>query len=81
MAQIIVRNLDDGVRDRLRQRASRKGRSMEEEVRDILAAAVAAEETLPTPLGTRISQRFAGLGLEEELPELRGPARPASFDP
>ncbi len=40
MAQLIVRNLEEGVRDRLRELAARHGRSMEEEVREILRAAV-----------------------------------------
>lgn len=36
MAQLIVRNLEEDVKTRLRQRASRDGRSVEEEVRNIL---------------------------------------------
>ena len=31
MAQIVVRNLDEGVKRRLRQRAERRGKSMEAE--------------------------------------------------
>ncbi|HEX5715168.1 MAG TPA: hypothetical protein VF179_03345 [Thermoanaerobaculia bacterium] len=42
-----------------------------------LARPVAAE----APLGSRLAERFAGLGLEQEIPELRGqPARPADFE-
>ena len=41
MATVSIRDLDDGVRDRLRIRAARNGRSMEAEMRAILAAAVA----------------------------------------
>jgi plasmid stability protein len=37
---ITVRNLDDGVQRRLRQRAAANNRSMEAEVREILASAV-----------------------------------------
>jgi plasmid stability protein len=40
MAALSIRDLDDEVRDRLRARAARNGRSMEAEVRAILAAAV-----------------------------------------
>lgn len=36
MATLTIRNLDDAVRDRLRQRAAEHGHSMEEEVRQIL---------------------------------------------
>ena len=44
MAQLVVRKLDDDVKERLRQRAARNGHSMEEEVRAILLAAVAGED-------------------------------------
>ena len=80
MAQLVVRNLDADVKERLRRRAARRGRSMEEEAREILRAAVARDDEVPEPprLGTRISRRFAGLGLSDEMPELRGQeARPA----
>jgi len=40
MAVMTIRDLDDEVRDRLRVRAAQHGRSMEAEVRAILAAAV-----------------------------------------
>jgi plasmid stability protein len=40
MAQVIVRNLEDAVKRKLRRRAARNGRSIEEEVRDILCNAV-----------------------------------------
>ena len=39
MAVLTIRNLPDEVRDRLRLRAAQSGRSMEAEVRDILAQA------------------------------------------
>ena len=42
MAQLVVRDLDDEVKNRLQLRAKRHGRSMEAEVRDILCAAAAA---------------------------------------
>jgi len=38
MAQLVVRNLENSVKARLQRRARRNGRSMEEEVRDILRA-------------------------------------------
>jgi antitoxin FitA len=81
MAQLVVRNLDDAVKERLRRRAAHRGRSMEEEIREILRAAVAQDEAdQPAALGTRISRRFTGLGLTDELPELRGQAaRPANL--
>ena len=80
MAQFIVRNLEEAVKDRLKRRAERYGRSMEEEVRHILRNAV-RQENQPVPsLGTRIATRFAKEGLRADLPELRGQrARPADF--
>lgn len=80
MAQLVVRNLDDDVKRRLQDRAARRGRSMEEEVRDILRTATLApdDEAPPEPLGTRIARRFAGLGLIDGVPELRGQAAKAA---
>ena len=40
MAQFVVRNLEEDVKIRLKRRAARHGRSMEDEVRDILRDAV-----------------------------------------
>ena len=43
MASITVRNLDEGLKKRLRIRAAENGHSMEQEVRDILHAALEAD--------------------------------------
>ena len=81
MAQLVVRNLEEKVKARLKRRAARHGRSMEEEVRDILRDAVKNEGRHTVGLGTRIARRFAGRGLDFQIPEWRGePARPATFD-
>ena len=81
MAQFIVRHLEEDVKLRLKRRAERHGRSMEEEVRHILRNAL-REENRPAPkLGSRIAARFTKTGLTEDLPELRGqPPRSADFD-
>jgi antitoxin FitA len=82
MAQLVVRNLDDDVKARLRVRAAQHGRSMEEEVRLILRSAVEEPPRL-TGLGTRIAQRFARSGLrdDEALPDFRNETvRPVEFD-
>jgi len=80
MAQLVVRNLEDHVKAGLKRRARRHGRSTEEEVRDILRNAVKDEDGAREPLGSRLAARFADIGLEEELTELRGEtARPAVF--
>jgi plasmid stability protein len=80
MAQVIVRHLEEDVKARLKRRAERHGRSMEEEARHILRNALKrANRPLPR-LGSRIAARFAKAGLRAELPELRGhPARPADL--
>jgi plasmid stability protein len=81
MAQLIVRNLEDEVKARLQLRARRHGRSTEEEVREILRNAVRDEGASEKPLGSRLRQRFARIGLKDELPELRGEiAQPAKFE-
>jgi antitoxin FitA len=81
VAQIIVRNLDEGVKRRLRERAERRGRSMEAEARDILSNAVAESDRPKVGLGTRIAARFAGLGLDEGLEEMPDePVRAADFN-
>jgi plasmid stability protein len=79
MAQLLVRNIEDSVRDRLRRRAARHGRSLEEELRDILRAAAAREDQPPSSgLGSRIAARFANLDMPD-IAERHAPARPATF--
>ena len=81
MAQLVVRNLDDDVKAKLQRRAKRHGRSTEEEVREILRGAVKEESGTHARLGSRIAARFIQIGLDEQIPELRGElARPAEFD-
>jgi plasmid stability protein len=80
MAQLLVRQLDDDVKEKLQRRARRHGRSTEEEVREILRNAVRTEGSARTPLGSRMAARFQRVGLSEEIQELRGqPGRPAVF--
>ena len=81
MAQLVVRNLEEDVKARLQRRASRHGRSTEEEVREILRNAAKSEDTIAAPLGSRIKKRFAGIGLGKEITPVRGQrARPAAFE-
>ena len=80
MAQVIVRQLEEDVKARLKRRAQRHGRSMEEEVREILRNAAREESRPITALGSRIAARFRKVGLDADLPELRGQrARPADL--
>jgi plasmid stability protein len=72
MAQLIVRNLDEAVKRKLERRAERHGRSIEEEVCDILRDAVKDEGRHRNGLGTAIAERFRGIGFQEPIQELRG---------
>lgn len=75
MASITVRNLDANVKTRLRVRAARHHRSMEEEVRIILRDAVNDARSGPRDLAKFTRECFAPLGgVELELPK-RGPMR------
>lgn len=81
MAQLVVRKIEDGVKQRLQSRARRNGRSMEEEARDILRNAVNNEDAPTGGLGAEISGLFAKTGLDFDIPELRGHGiKPAQFD-
>ena len=80
MAQLIVRHLDEQVKAKLQRRARRHGRSTEEEVREILRVAVNDETGARAPLGTRLKARFARVGLDRPIDELRGQiAQPAKL--
>ena len=79
MASITVRNLEEGLKRRLRIRAAENGRSMEQEARDILRAALDQERSTGKDLASAIRARFAPLGgVELDLPPrepMRGPPR------
>jgi len=81
MAQLVVRDLDNDVKDRLRRLAEKNGRSMEAEVRAILRQAALSQPHTAEPLGTRIAKRFRTAALPQEILELRGQrARAATFE-
>lgn len=83
MGQLVVRNIENSVKAGLQRRAKRHGRSMEEEVRDILRNVVNEEDGEPAGgLGTEITRLFSKVGLNSEIAELRGhKIRPVSFEP
>lgn len=75
-------DIDDDLLQKLEERARRNGHSTDEEVREILRNAVKSDGSAPVGLGTRLAERFRGIGLDEEIPELRGyPVEPIEFDP
>ncbi len=74
MATLTIRGLDDQVKEELRLRAARNGRSMEAEVREILGRAVATSAR--SGLGTRLRERFRGLDAELQIPPRTDLGRP-----
>jgi plasmid stability protein len=62
MATMTIRNIDDALKQRLRVRAATHGRSMEDEARDILRAALAAIEKPARNLAETIRARLALVG-------------------
>jgi plasmid stability protein len=82
MAQLVVRNLENEVKARLQRRARRNGRSMEEEARDILRAAVHKEENVPAGgLGTQLAALFPKSGPDFVIEEFKGDdLEPPTFD-
>ncbi len=81
MGDFTIRNLDDSVKARLLVQAVQHGRSMEEEARTILSAALPETPPRAEGLGTAIRRRFAPLGgMELELPPREKMPEPPSFD-
>ena len=80
MASMTIRNLDDDVKARLRVRAAEHQRSMEEEVRRILRAAVEPSRSSRNLADIARSHFGPRNGVDLVLPP-RGPGRePPSFD-
>ena len=83
MASLTIRNLDDTTKERLRVRAARHRRSMEEEVRVILDAAAREDEeeqAEPLSIAESINRRFRALGgVELDIPKREMPRPPIKF--
>jgi antitoxin FitA len=77
VASITIRNLDETTKARLRVRAAQHGRSMEEEARTLLRAALKDRPTVGGNLAEAIRTRFGHLGGVE----LRLPAREPIREP
>ena len=81
MASITVRNLDDDLKQRLRVRAAENGRSMEQEVREILRVELIREAAPVRNLGTTIHEIFKPLGgVDLEIPPREPMREPPRFD-
>ena len=69
MASMTIRDIDDSLKARLRVRAARHGRSMEDEARDILRAALSAQPPRARTLVDSIRARVEPLGgVDLEIP-------------
>jgi plasmid stability protein len=67
MAQLLVRNLDNETKERLRKRAALNGHSMEAEARLILEIEL-AKPVIEEGLGTQIARIMEGSRMDFELP-------------
>lgn len=81
MATLTIRDLDESLKRCLRMRAASRNRSMEEEARQILRAALLEPPAPGHDLASRLRARFAGLGDVALSVAEREPVRPPpSFD-
>ncbi|HMK88219.1 MAG TPA: plasmid stabilization protein [Methylocystis sp.] len=68
MASLTIRKLDPAIKESLRVRAAKSGRSMEAEARRILQSALQnSEATREVDLAEAVRRRFAPLGGVDEL--------------
>ena len=72
MANLTVHNLDEELKQNLRQRAAEHGCSMEEEVRSILRQVLLPPATEQS-LGQRLAQRFSEVSTDLELTHRQRP--------
>lgn len=81
MASITVRNLDDELKQRLRVRAAANGRSMEQEVREILRVTLREDGGPVRNIGTAIHDLFRPLGgVDLEIPAREPMQEPPRFE-
>ena len=81
MASITIRNLDEGLKQRLRVRAAERGHSMEQEAREILRVALAQTPQTGEELYRAIRARVEPIGgIELELPPREPMREPPNFD-
>jgi len=77
MASITIRRLDESVKARLRVRAARHGRSMEEEAREILRAGLSRQAPSPRNLAQSIRRYIEPIGgVELAIPPREAIRRP-----
>jgi plasmid stability protein len=81
MATLTIRDLDESLKRELRIRAASRNRSMEEEVRQILRAALSEPAVPANDLASRVRARFVDLGdVDLQLPPREPVRTPPGFD-
>jgi len=81
MATMTIRNIDDQLKARLRVQAAIHGRSMEDEARDILRAALSIEPVRGKTLVEAVRARIEPLGgIELDLPPREPMREPVDLD-
>jgi len=74
MAQILVRNLDDELLERLKARAKRQGRSLQSEVKTILEQAAGepkVDAAAARKMCKRFRRKFRGRGFPDSVKLIR----------
>lgn len=81
MATMTIRNIDEALKSRLRIRAAMRGKSMEEEARDILRDALSTDPAGPRNLAEAIRKRLAPLGgVDLPIPQREPIREPQDFE-
>lgn len=81
MTSITIRKLDDAIKARLRVRAARHGRSMEEEAREILKSGLKEEPAQLSNLAQAIRRHMEPLGgVKLKLPRRAPVRKPPNFN-
>lgn len=82
MTTLTIRNVEPALKERLRVRAARNGRSMEAELRQILSTTLRGESIGEVNLAEAIRRRFLPLGGVELEPHPPVPVgKPPLLDP
>jgi plasmid stability protein len=80
MASMTIRDIEDSLKARLRVRAAKHGRSMEDEARDILRAALSAQPPRAKSLVDSIRARIEPLGgVDLEIPPRESMREPSGL--
>jgi antitoxin FitA len=71
VAQVVIRNIDDAVIERLRARAQRKGIALERELREVLTAAATADRPGFRERAAEFRRRLSGRRHRDSVKLLR----------